>query len=140
MLTRPITPLQHLFWQFKNANPLIYLYKVGQGLLALYVSYLLEKIPGILKKAVDWLTLMGKEALFVYAFHLIIIYGSPFNKGLYKYYKESLDLTTIMLLGIAIIFINIIGAYLWSEIKKRWLIILRILFAIAALIFIIKPY
>lgn len=140
MITRPINTLQMLFWQYKNANPLIYLYKVGQGLLALYISYLLEKIPGILKKIVDWLTLMGKEALFVYAFHLIIIYGSPLSKGLYKAYKKSLDLTTILLLGLGIILLNIIGAHLWSKIKEKWLIILRILFAIAFLIFLIKPY
>src|SRR4030042_2772651 len=35
MLTRPSDFIQQYFWHYGKANPLIYLYKLGQGLLAL---------------------------------------------------------------------------------------------------------
>jgi len=137
MLTRPVSFLQLPYQKFGIANPWANLYKAGQGLLALGVSYLLEKLTGFFKRFVDLLTLMGKEALFVYAFHLAIVYGCPLNNGLYKSFAGSLSYSSVMLVGLAVLLISLIFTWLWASFKKRWLLGVRLLLALGFLYFLV---
>jgi uncharacterized membrane protein len=137
MLTRPVSFLQNPFLQYGNANPWANLYKIGEGLLALGISYALEKLTGFLKRFVDLLTLMGKEALFVYAFHLALVYGCPLNKGLYSSFASSLSYPSVLLVGLLILLITLIFTWLWSEFKKHWLLGVRLLLTLAFLLFIV---
>jgi len=140
MLTRWLHFIQQPFLNLGNANPLIYLYKLGQGLFFLGISYFLEKITGIFKFLIEYITLMGKEALFFYAFHLALVYGSPLNTGLYKLYAGSLSLNQVLLLGLLILIISLLFTILWHQLKKKFFYAPKITIGLIALIFIFKPF
>lgn len=88
--------------------------------------------------------IMGRESLFIYVLHLIILYGSVMNRGLHQIY-----LPTFSVLQSSLIFLLILGGivvftYGWYQFKikyQRTAIFMK--FATAGLfflLFLIRPY
>jgi uncharacterized membrane protein len=64
--------------------------------------------------------MMGRESLFIYVLHLIILYGSVMNKGLHQ-----LFLPTFSILQSSLIFLSILGGitiftYGWYQFKSKY--------------------
>ena len=133
------SPLYAAFASWGRANPIHYINKIGQGLLALGVSYYLQKVTGLVKHLVDLHALIGIETPFVYAFHLVILYGYPFNFGLYQYFAASLSYAMVTLVAIILILFTLLFTWFWAEFKKRTPRGVRIFLLIIFLIFVFKP-
>jgi hypothetical protein len=134
------TPLNAKYAPLGIVNPINYFHKIGEGLAAFGVSYFLAKVIGFFKRIVDVLLLMGKEALFVYSIHIIILYGYPFNFGFVHNFANSLSYSMATLLTIFILFLTLIFSWLWAKLKERSITAARVIIGILALIFIFKPW
>lgn len=71
-------PLPWPYENFWNASPVFFALRVGWIALVLGGLYRLESF---LKPRLPFLALLGKESLFVYIAHLVVIYGSLVNRN-----------------------------------------------------------
>jgi len=85
----------------------------------LFLFSIIRLLPGpgsgIFKK---FLT-ASRESLFLYMSHLMIIYGSPVNPGLSRYFKESLAIPTALLLFMVLAFILYTAAYKLNRFRAK---------------------
>lgn len=88
------------------------------------------------RKPASWLQLMGQESLFVYVFHLIIVYGSPANLGLSYFVGGVLYPFATGLVTLAVLVAVYVAMSQWHDVKvatpekpKRLILAFGILFA-----------
>lgn len=85
----------------------------------LFLFSIIRLLPGpgagILKK---FLT-ASRESLFLYMSHLMIIYGSPVNPGLARYFKETLSIPAALLLFIVLALLLYTAAYHLNRFKSK---------------------
>ncbi|HYF04144.1 MAG TPA: heparan-alpha-glucosaminide N-acetyltransferase domain-containing protein [Patescibacteria group bacterium] len=62
----------------------------------------------------------GQESLFIYVFHLMIVYGSVLNAGLSAFLKDSLSPVPLMLLIAAVTWVSSAIAFMWKYYKKQY--------------------
>jgi uncharacterized membrane protein len=60
---------------------------------------------------------VAQESLVVYFVHLCIVYGSVWNRGLYRFYGESLPLGVTLLVVIAVLMPMVALAWYWNGLK-----------------------
>jgi uncharacterized membrane protein len=60
---------------------------------------------------------VAQESLLIYFVHLCVVYGSVWNRGLYRYYGEALSLPTTMLTVVAVVVPMIAMAWYWNGLK-----------------------
>lgn len=88
------------------------------------------------QRPAHWLQLMGQESLFVYVFHLMIVYGSPANLGLSYFVGGVLYPFGAALVTLAVIVAVYVAMSQWHDVKvaspekpKRLILAFGILFA-----------
>jgi uncharacterized membrane protein len=88
------------------------------------------------RKPASWLQLMGQESLFVYVFHLMIVYGSPANLGLSYFVSGVLYPLGAALVTTAVVVAVYVAMSQWHDVKvvhpekpKRLILVFGILFA-----------
>ncbi len=81
------------------------------GILALFANKL-ENTPEIVK-------VIGRNTLPIYVLHLIILYGSAWNPGFYKYLGHSLSVGMTILAAILMLVLMILFALLYEKVKLR---------------------
>jgi len=88
--------------------------------------------------------IFGKESLFVYVFHLIIVYGSIYSIGLNKSIGRNLDRLEMFLVFLGVMIVSLIATYVWYNIKNTSLLLTRILLfffvGYFAYYFLTKPF
>jgi len=91
------------FWgksYFWTTSPNLVFVRIGIVLLLTsmfsFISIKMTSIPKIL-------ILLGRNTLLIYIVHLLILYGSPWNVGLIKYFDKSLDPITTMVIALIMI-------------------------------------
>lgn len=128
----------HDVWK---VNPLIIFARLGFVLLVTSGVFFAEHSFKITSKIPQ---IMGRESLFIYILHLIILYGSVMNKGL-----QQIVLPTLSVAGASLAFIVVFTAlsaftYGWYQLKKQYAssaMVVRI--AVAAtfiILFLVRPY
>lgn len=70
-----------------------------------------------------WLLWLGRNSLAVYVLHLMLIYGSPMNKGMRYWFDGPFDATfgplaTILAIALILLFCSLM-IHLWSRLRKR---------------------
>jgi uncharacterized membrane protein len=76
----------HDFWK---SNPLMFFVRVGVVTLAASGIHLLQQKAGLAPRLA---LLMGRDSLFIYVLHLVIVYGSVLNRGLSQRIGPTLPL------------------------------------------------
>jgi len=88
--------------------------------------------------------IFGKESLFVYVFHLIIVYGSIYSIGLNKSIGRNLDRLEMFLVFFGVMIVSLIATYVWYYVKNTSLLLTRILLfffvGYFAYYFLTKPF
>lgn len=87
------------------------------SLLYLYQAQLESSALG--KRIAGWLQLMGQESLFVYVFHLMIVYGSPANLGLSYFVGPSFKPHAVIIVVIMTVIAVYYMTLLWHDFKLR---------------------
>jgi uncharacterized membrane protein len=108
--------------------------RFGGVFLLLWLSHLLAKSGGRWRNV---LIRAGKESLFVYVLHLFIIFGSVFEHGLNKQFKNSLAVHDALLLCLVVQLLVFSLALLYHEIKEKHTFTWRILFYLFWMVFFI---
>ncbi len=113
-------PFQYPGWQedwwFCNpGNSFLRLSKVTFLFSSLYLcEALLQKIKAFLSP----LILFSKESLQIYVFHIIIVYGRPFWRGLDSFYAHQLTLWQGLGFTLALTLFSFVMAWLWHRLKE----------------------
>jgi len=128
----------HDVWK---VNPLIIFARLGFVLLVTSAVFFVEHSFKITSKIPQ---IIGRESLFIYVLHLIILYGSVMNKGLQQLVLPTLSVVEASA-AFFIIFIGIASfTYGWYRLKKEYarvaMIARIILAATFILLFLIRPY
>ncbi|MCS6808553.1 MAG: heparan-alpha-glucosaminide N-acetyltransferase domain-containing protein [Bacteroidota bacterium] len=99
------------------------LFRVSGSILLFSMLYLWQE--RIVKWSVfgrtpaSWLQLMGQESLFVYVFHLMIVYGSPANLGLSYFVSGVLRPFAVIVITLAVIVAVYVLMEQWHTAKKQ---------------------
>jgi uncharacterized membrane protein len=90
------------------------------------------------------LTLCGQESLFIYIFHLLIVYGSIVNHGLNYYIGNHLSPFEVALLIIAIWIVSYSSALSWNYLKnsnpKFSKLVIYSYFLLFFIIMLVRPF
>ncbi len=62
---------------------------------------------------------MGRESLFIYVVHLVIIYGSVVNLGLKHLFPPVLSVVESLLVFVVVFLVTISFTYGWHQFKKN---------------------
>jgi len=101
-----------------KSSPLFTLLRLGYLLTLFRLSYYLTERVDLSN---SFFINVSRESLFVYWFHLQIMYRKFFNgKSLIDYFPNSLCLTQTMLLSLVLILIMIVLAYYWNKLKNQY--------------------
>jgi hypothetical protein len=96
--------------------PLAVLTRIGACLIVLgavaHASRFITHLPHVFGT-------MAQESLLIYVVHLCLVYGSPWNKGLYQFYGESLTPPPIVLIVVALIAAMTLLAWQWNRLKHH---------------------
>lgn len=84
-----------------------------------FISFLLLRFEDSKSKLLKFLQVFGKESLFVYFFHLPLIYGSAFNKGLRFYISGKLRFFEVYLVFLSLFFAFFLLSFLWNYLKEN---------------------
>lgn len=64
-------------------------------------------------------TTLGKNALFVYVVHLVILYGPPWYPGIVTIYHRTLDILSSFVASIAIVLISFALVFIYEEVASK---------------------
>ncbi len=109
-----------------------------------FISFLLLMFENSKNKFFKILQIFGKESLFVYFFHLPLIYGSAFNKGLRFYISGKLEFYQVYLIFLTLLFSFFVFAFVWNYLKEnerdKAYKIKYLLYIFFLTAFVLKPY
>ncbi len=119
----------HDFWK---ANPAITLARLGFVGIVTSGLFFAEHSLHIKSKVARF---MGRESLFIYVFHLVVLYGSPANDGLKYYFGKDQTLWFSIAVFVILFFSLAYVAILWNDLKtKRKNLAVNIQIFVAALL------
>lgn len=103
------------WWQ---GSPQHTLFRLGGTVMVFSLLYLLEKYYKD-RKIGDVLRICGQESLFVYIFHLMVVYGSVVNLGLKQFVGNNLNYYGTFLVILTLCVANYWLAYIWNGFKLK---------------------
>lgn len=104
------------FWY---ANPMHSLFRVSGSIIAFSALYLTEKYYRNFKY-INILVVSGRESLYLYVSHLLIVYGSVLNMGIKYFGIGNVTPFGTVLLILAIIGVCVSTAYGWHQLKNNY--------------------
>lgn len=128
----------HDIWK---SSPLIFLARLG-FVIVVTSSIFFAEHSYKLKPQIP--QIMGRESLFIYVVHLVILYGSVMNKGLQHVFLPSLSVVQSSLVFLLLFFAIVGFTYGWYQFKihyKRSASVMRFAAAgIFIILFLVRPY
>jgi len=110
----PLHPFGPAAWQ--TISPTLFLIRVGLVMTLLAaLTYLLRHH----RSMSPVLAAISRESLLVYAAHLCVVYGSPWNAGLRQTFGASLALPAVLGIVAALLAGSVLLACYWRECKVR---------------------
>ncbi|MCE9625978.1 MAG: DUF1624 domain-containing protein [Deltaproteobacteria bacterium] len=107
---------QESWWFCNPGNSFLRLSKVT---CLFSLLYLLEPLLRKMKSRIGFLTIFSKESLQVYVFHMAIVYGRPFLKGLNSFYAHQLSLAQGLAVTLGLTAFSFCIAWIWHCLKER---------------------
>jgi uncharacterized membrane protein len=102
-------------------SPGNFMFRVGGTMVLFSLLYLFQEplsnwtVMG--RKPMAWLQLLGQESLFVYVFHLMLVYGSPVNLGMSYFMNGIVPPFALTLIIIALIVAVYVLTEQWRKLK-----------------------
>ena len=97
---------------FLWVTPALDIFRMGFVLIAaslfIYISLVWINIP----RVITW---VGKNSLWVYLLHTIILYGSTYNQGLSAYYREKYDIPYSLYFAVLMLAAMVLFVYLKEQ-------------------------
>jgi uncharacterized membrane protein len=111
-------------YNFWHTSPNIVCIKLGFVLIYMIGMWFFQKRFNYRMKI---LKIFGQESLFVYVFHLIIVYGSVLSTGLAQSIGRSKNVWEMFAVYFSVVLISLLFTMLWHRIKKFSLLFSRII-------------
>jgi uncharacterized membrane protein len=128
----------HDVWK---ANPVIVFARLGFVAVVTSGVFFAEHAVTIPSKIPQ---MMGRESLFIYIVHLIIIYGSAMNRGLQQFIRPTLSVLEASAVFLVVLTTISFFTYGWYTFKRTYIasaLTAKVLLAAVLLIlFILRPY
>ncbi|NUN68962.1 MAG: DUF1624 domain-containing protein [Bacteroidetes bacterium] len=128
----------HDVWK---ANPLIVFARMGFVAVVIAGVFFAEHSVTIPSRIPQ---MMGRESLFIYIIHLVIIYGSALNKGLQQIIGPVLNVLEASSVFIAVLAVISLFTYGWYTFKLRYKtagLTVKVLLVVALIVtFFLRPY
>ena len=104
----------HDVWK---SNPLIVFARLGFVAVVTSGVFFAEYSMKI-KSAIP--QIMGRESLFIYVVHLVIVYGSVINLGLKHLFQPTLSVAESLLVFVGVFLVTVSFTYGWHHFKKNY--------------------
>ena len=128
----------HDFWK---ANPAIFAFRLSVVFMITAATFGLRDLPDQVVKNV---VVLGQYSLFVYTFHILVVYGSAMNSGLAQVIGQSLSFVQSAGVGFLVLLFVLCVVRTWKSLQTRHREPTRYLQAALAssllLLFLIRPY
>ncbi len=103
----------HDFWK---TSPSMFFIRLGGVNAIAGIMFLMERF---LKSPWRVPLILGKESLFIYIAHLVVVYGSVFNQGLSQITGPTLGVPqTLAVFGVVLVALSL-ATMLWYALKSR---------------------
>lgn len=107
------------FYDLFKANPGMSIIRFSLTLIILcFVVFLFNRFPK-LNQLNRFITTLGKNALFIYLFHLLILYGLPWYGGIVSILGLKLGIIQSFILSFLIMILSFVTVFIFEEINRR---------------------
>ena len=141
--TKTYTDFYPGYQDWWHISPFYLLFRTSFVVAAFGLFFILEKYYNN-KKVGEILTLTGQESLFIYIFHLLIVYGSIINHGFNFYIGQHLGPFETALLILGLWFVSYSVTLMWHIIKtkeqKTAHLVMTSIFVLFLIILIVRPF
>jgi hypothetical protein len=111
-------------YNFWHTSPNIVCIKLGTVLIYMVFMWYVQTQYGYKMKV---LKIFGQESLFVYVFHLVIVYGSALSTGLSLSVGRNCNRIEMFGVYFGVVILSFLVTMLWHKIKKFSLLFARII-------------
>ncbi len=111
-------------YDFWKTSPNLFVIRIGIVMLITLAFYYIRRLPEPLERS---LVRLGQASLMVYALHLVIVYGSSMNKGLYQLIGQTLQAHYAVATGVFVLGLMIAVVFGWNYLRSRHFIPTRII-------------
>lgn len=111
----------HDYWK---SSPNWFLVRLGIVMVLSAGFYYVRRLPAVLEKN---LCMLGQASLFVYTVHLMLVYGSAANNGLYQTVGQTLAAHQSVLVALTVLSTMIALTYVWNYLRKQQFVPTRII-------------
>lgn len=114
-----INTLNLPFYDVAKGNVGMSIIRISQVLLMVsFVSFLYQRLPQ-LQYLNRYTTLLGRNALFVYVFHLLILYGLPWYGGMVSVFNHQLGIAESFLIAFLVMIISFAFVFSFEEFSRK---------------------
>ncbi len=111
----------HDYWK---SSPNWFLVRLGIVMLLSAGFYYIRSLPAIFEKN---LSVLGQASLFVYTVHLMIVYGSAANKGLFQNIGQTLAAHQAVAVAFGVLAVMLAMTYAWNYLRKQHFVPARLI-------------
>ncbi len=141
LITNNIQPIYgwNIWW---DCHPGHNIFRLSGAVFLFAMLFMIEKsIPVKVSKLIS---IAGQESLFIYVFHLLVVYGSVVNKGLNTYFPQNQNTLQTTMLFLIVTAVSFLMAFIWHKFKSKYSFYSRIIFHLLLwgfiIKFVIRPY
>jgi uncharacterized membrane protein len=129
------------YYDFWYTSPNIFMIRFGAVFIFIYLLWLLERKYNYKMKIFG---VFGRESLFVYVVHLLVVYGSVLGPGLFNVFGANLGWFEVTVIWIGVCIVMLILAEIWHITKEKLILFARIvlisIFGYFSFYFLTKPF
>jgi uncharacterized membrane protein len=103
----------HDYWK---TSPNFFLIRIGIVLLITAGFYAVRRIPPLVARQ---LVTLGQASLFVYAVHLVAVYGSAANSGLMQIVGQTLAYRDAFIVALIVLLVMIAVVHVWNYLRTH---------------------
>lgn len=114
-----INTLNLPFYDVYKGNTGMAIIRISLVLILLSFVVLLYKLYPQLNKLNGFTTILGRNALFVYVFHLLILYGLPWYSGIVSIINRNAGIAQSFAISFLVMIISFAFVFLFEEISRK---------------------
>lgn len=119
LLFMGINTLNLSFYDVAKGNVGMSIIRISQVLLLIsFVAFLYQRFPQI-QNLNQYITILGRNALFVYVFHLLILYGLPWYGGIVSVFNRRLGIAESFLVAFLVMIFSFTFVFSFEDFSRK---------------------
>ena len=129
---------EHDFWK---TSPLFFLLRIAAVMQLTILFYFLRTMPG---RVQTHLTTLGQSSLLIYSVHILFVYGSAANPGLFQVVGQTQPVSVALIAGVVMLTLMLLLAHGWDYLRSSHVAISRYvqagLASVVLYLFLLRPF